>query len=129
MTPPTGGTAPPPAESPAGDRVAPRVRVRPTRVRASRRGLIRLQVTCPAAELRCLIDLRVRRARTTVARKSFQVAGGRTRHVSLRLSQRARRRLARAGSLRAVVIAAARDSAANKATTRTSIRLLAPRRR
>ena len=128
-TPPTGGTAPLPAESPASDRVAPRVRVRPTRVRASRRGLIRLQVSCPAAELRCHVDLRVRSARTTVARKSFQVAGGRTRLVALRLNQSTRRRLARAGSLRAVVMAAARDSASNRATTRTSIRLLAPRRR
>ncbi len=126
---PPGGAAPPPAGTPAGDSLAPRVRVRPTRVRVSRRGLIRLRVRCPAAELRCHVDLRVRRAGAMVARKRFELAGGTTRLVSLRLSKRTRRRLAHVRSLRAVVLATARDSAANRATTTTPIRLLAPRRR
>ena len=128
-TSPPAGSPAPPVEAPAGDELAPRVRVRPLRVRASRRGSIRLRVRCPAGELRCHVDLRVRRARATVARKSFQVAGGATRVTSLRLNQRTRRRLTRAGSLRALVLAAARDTAGNRATTTTSIRLLAPRRR
>ena len=61
--------------------------------------------------------------------QEVRVAGGTTRLVSLRLSKRTRRRLAHVRSLRAVVLATARDSAANRATTTTPIRLLAPRRR
>jgi hypothetical protein len=57
------------------------------------------------------------------------VAGGETRRVSLRLNSGARRALARSRSLRVVAVATARDAAGNRATTRTRIRVLAPRRR
>jgi hypothetical protein len=124
-----GGTVPPPAGATAEDRLAPRVRVRPRRVRASRSGLIKLSVSCPRSELRCRIDLRVRRPNVTVARRAFEVAGGRTRQVSVRLNRGTRRRLSRSGSLRAMALATARDGAGNRATTRTHIRLLAPKRR
>jgi hypothetical protein len=127
--PPVGGTVPPPAGARAEDRLAPRVRVRPRRVRVSRRGLIKLTVTCPGSELRCRIDLRVRRPYATVARTEFELAGGNTRRVSLRLNRGTRRRLSRSGSLRATALATARDGAGNRATTRTHIRLLAPKRR
>jgi hypothetical protein len=75
----------------------------------------------------CRIDLRLRRAGTTVARKTLEVGGGTTRGVSLRLTQGARRRLLRSGWLSVVALAAARDLAANRGTTRTRIRVLAPR--
>jgi hypothetical protein len=127
--PPVGGTVPPPGGATAEDRLAPRVQVRPRRVRVSRRGLIKLRVRCPPNELRCGIDLRVRRPYVTVARKEFQLAGGKTRRVSLRLNRGTRRRLSRAGSLRAMALATARDAAGNRATTGTPIRLLAPKRR
>jgi Bacterial Ig domain len=125
----TGGTPPPAAGSgtPATDRVAPRVRVLPRRVRASRRGLIRLRVSCPSSEAICRVDLRLRRAGTTVARKRLDVRGGKTRGVWLRLTQGARRQLPRSGSLRVIALAAARDLAANRGTSRTAIRVLAPR--
>jgi hypothetical protein len=122
--PPAAGTA-----SPARDRVAPRVRVRPRRVPSSHRGLVKLRVSCPSGEQLCRIDLRLRRLGALLARKKLRVAGGNTRKVSLRLSRGARRQLSRAGSLRVVALAAARDAAGNRATTRTRIRLLAPRRR
>ena len=77
------------------DKLAPRVRVRPRRVRASRGGLIKLRVSCPRSERFCRVDLRLRRADTTVARKKFRVAGGKTRRVSLRLKRAARRALSR----------------------------------
>jgi hypothetical protein len=128
-TAPPSGAAPPPGAATAEDRLAPRVRVRPRLVRASRRGLIKLTVSCPSSELRCRIDLRVRRPYATVARKTFEVSGGDTRRVSLRLNRGTRRRLSRSGSLRAMALATARDAAGNRATTRTPIRLLAPKRR
>jgi hypothetical protein len=122
----TGGAAGLPTGA-ARDRLAPRVRVRPRRVRVSRRGLVKLRVSCPRGERLCRINLRLRRQGATVARKKFRVAGGKTRRVSLRLNRKARRRLLRTGSLRVTAVAAARDLAANGATTRTRIRLLAPR--
>ncbi len=129
-TPPAaGGTNPPPGGAPALDRVGPRVRVRPRRLRATRRGRVKLRVSCPRSERFCRVALKLRRAGATVARRRFQVAGGNTRRVSLRLKRGARRRLSRSGSLRAVAVAAARDAAGNRATTRTRVRLLAPRKR
>ena len=127
--PPVGGPVPPPGGATAEDRLPPRVQVRPRRVRVSRRGLIKLRVSCPGSELRCRIDLRVRRPYVTVARKEFEVAGGKTRRVSLRLNRGTRRKLSRAGSLQALALATARDPAGNRATTTTRIRLLAPRKR
>ena len=131
-TPPGGGV--PPGQGGAGgapgtDRLAPRVRVRPRRLRVSRRGRVKLRVSCPRSEQLCRVDLKLRRAGATLARKRFRVAGGKTRRVSLRLRRATRRRLSRRGSLRAVAAAAARDVAGNRATTRTRVRLLAPRRR
>jgi hypothetical protein len=125
---PGGGTAPP-AGGPAQDKLAPRVRVRPRRVRVSRGGLVKLRVSCPRSERFCRVDLRLRRADSTVARKKFRVAGGKTRRVALRLRRGARRALFGSRTLRVTAVAAARDAAGNRATTRTRIRLLAPRRR
>ena len=124
---PPGGPTPPPGGTP-NDLTAPRVPVRPRRVRASRRRWVALRVRCPQAERLCRVDLRLRRGQTTLARKKFTVAGGKTRRVSLRLTRSAQRRLVRSRSLPVVAVAVARDAAGNRATTRTRIRLLAPRR-
>jgi len=131
QTPPAPSVTPPSVGSNvATDNVGPRVRVRPRRVRASRRGLIRLRVSCPPGELICRVRLRFRRAGTSVTRsKALEVRGGSSRAVALRLTTSARGRLRRLGSLRVSAVATARDLAANTATSRTPIRVLAPRRR
>jgi hypothetical protein len=54
------------------------------------------------------------------------MSGGQARSVRLKLNSSARRALARKRSLRVIAIATARDLAGNTATTRTSIRLIAP---
>jgi hypothetical protein len=95
----------------------------------SRRGLVVVQVSCPRGEQVCHVDLRLRRRGAALAGKSFRVAGGTTRRVSLRLNRDARRRLVRSGPLQVAAVAVARDAAGNQATTRTRIRLVAPRRR
>jgi hypothetical protein len=120
--PPLGGTTTP-------DRLGPRVRVGPRRLRASRRGLVAMWVSCPRGERVCHVDLRLRRRGATLAGKAFRVSGGQTRRVSLRLRRGARRQLLRSGSLRVVVLEMARDAAGNRAATRTATRLLAPMRR
>jgi hypothetical protein len=116
------------APSAARDRLAPRVRVRPRRVRASRRGLVKLRVSCPRGERLCRIRIRLRHAGATLARKRLVLRGGKTRRVSLRLTRSARRRLQRAGALRVTAVVTARDLAGNRTTTRVRIRLLAPKR-
>jgi hypothetical protein len=98
-------------------------------VRVTRTGRVKLKVTCPRAERLCRVTLRLRRRGTTVAHKSFRVRGGKTKRVALKLKRKARRRLARERSLRVVAVAVVRDSAGNRATTKSRIRLLAPRRR
>jgi hypothetical protein len=127
-----GGAAagsPPGAKPRKRDRTAPRVRVGPGRVRVSRRGWVRLRVTCPRRERICRVYLRLRRRGVTVARGRFRVAGGKTRTVSLRLKASLRRRLAQSGAVRVVVIGAARDAAGNRATFSARLRLLPPRPR
>jgi hypothetical protein len=128
--PPTSAPAPAAGRRPAArDHRAPHVVVRPRTVRASRRGAVRLRVKCPRSERRCWIRLRLQRGRSVLARRTVTVGGGKTAKVTLRLTRRALRRLVHRRSLRAIAVASARDRAGNRATTRTRVRLLAPRRR
>jgi hypothetical protein len=111
----------------ASDSAAPRVRVTTRRTRLSRTGVARLRVACPAAEQNCRITLRLRLAGRDVAARTMDVSGGETRTFKLKLSRRALRAIVQRGSLRLTAVSAGRDPAGNRATTRTSIRLLAPR--
>ena len=88
-----------------------------------------LRIACPSGEVRCKVDLRLRRGKHQLARKSLTVAGGKSASVTLRLARSDRLRLVRLRSLPADVAASARDVAGNHATTTTRIRLLAPARR
>ncbi len=125
----SGGPAIAPASSRSSrDRSAPRVRLVRRSLRVSKRGVVVLRVRCPRTERRCRIDLRLRGARKSLARSRFVVAGGKTAKVHLTLPRRAVARLVRRGSMRATVVIKARDAAGNRRTTRTRIRLLAPRR-
>jgi hypothetical protein len=130
-TPPPGGTTnppkpKPPTSKPSGDKTAPRVKVTLRKVRASRRGMVSLRVSCPRGESKCVVDLRLKRGRSTVGRKKLSIAGGKGRSIAVKLSSRWRGRLADAGALRLVASAAARDAAGNRATTSKRMRILAP---
>ena len=87
------------------------------------------RVSCPRTEVTCRIDLRLKRAGQVLARKTVTVAGGKSTNVSLQMSKNGRVSLARRRTLMTEVTTTARDAAGNQATTRTPIRLLAPRRR
>jgi N,N-dimethylformamidase beta subunit-like, C-terminal/Domain of unknown function (DUF4082)/Bacterial Ig-like domain/Bacterial Ig domain len=117
------------AGSPGGGAAAqgPSVRVTPTTVRVSRSGTVRLRVSCPRPAGRCRVTLRLTLKRKLAATRTITVTGGRSTSVTLKLSRAARRALARTASLPAVVTAVARDQADRTKTTRTSIRLRAPR--
>jgi len=110
------------------DRVAPRVAVSPRRLRASRNGTVTLRVTCPKTEKSCRVTLTLKLGRRVIARKTLTVSGHSTRAFSLKLGVRARRSLIARRSLKATVVANARDQAGNARITTTSIQLLAPRR-
>jgi N,N-dimethylformamidase beta subunit-like, C-terminal/Bacterial Ig domain len=107
------------------DRKAPRVRVSPRRVRASRSGVVKLRVACPRGERSCRTQLRLRLHRRYVASKTLTIRGGRSRVFALKLNRAARRELTRKRSLKVTAVAVARDAARNRATTKTTIRLLA----
>jgi hypothetical protein len=109
-----------------GDRKAPHARVLTRRVRVFRRGTVALRVRCPSDEQGCRVRLRLRRHGKTLATKTISVAGGATGRAVLRLN-RATRRLARHRSLTVVAEATARDTAGNRATTTTHLRLLVMR--
>jgi hypothetical protein len=123
-----GGLATPSATS-SLDRSGPRIRIVRRRVRASATGLVTLRVTCPRDEVRCRVDLRLRRGGRQLVGKTLTVAGGKTASVTLRLLRSDRLRLVRLRSLMVDARATARDAAGNRATTTTRIRLLAPLRR
>jgi hypothetical protein len=107
----------------------PRVAVTPRRVRASRAGTVTLRVACPRSAGRCRVRLRLELRHHVIASKTLTVAGGKARKATFKLTRAARRELARKRSLRVTVIASTSDRAGRRATTRTSIRLLARRRR
>jgi hypothetical protein len=102
--------------------------VTPRTVRASRGGTVTLRVACPRSAGSCRIALRLELAHHTIATKTLTVSGGKTRNVALKLTRAARRELPRKRSLRVTAIATTSDRAGHRATTRTSILLLAPRR-
>ena len=136
----SGGRPPATAQTPAAgavlgssefatDRLAPRVIVRPRRVRVSRTGAATLRASCPSGELSCRVRLRLRLGSVYVATRTLSLAGGTTRSFRLRLSRGARLRLALKGSLRVTAVTTSRDAAGNQVTARMAVRLLAPRRR
>jgi hypothetical protein len=125
----SSGSAPPPSVGRPGsrDRSAPRVKLRRKTIRVSKRGVVLLRLKCPRSERRCVLEVKLKRAGKRLAKAKFVVAGGRTAKLRLRLPRSARARLAQRGSMKAIVVIKARDAAGNRRTTKTRIRLLAPR--
>ena len=118
------GTGTPGAQTPAGGtgRAARVVDVLTRRARVSRRGKVRLRFACLSPARDCRVRLRLRLDRRTVAKRTFTVKRGGTRRVTVKLDRAARRKLVRKGSLRVTAVVTAGDR-----TTRTTIRLLAPK--
>jgi hypothetical protein len=123
---PGGGSGP---GSTAGDKTAPRVTIARRTVTASRTGSVTLRVACPRGEVRCTVDVQLKRKGRRLARKAITVAGGKSANVVLRLSRSARSQLTRARKLSVDALLTSRDAAGNRATSKATIRLLAPGRR
>jgi hypothetical protein len=108
---------------------APRVTVSKRTVRASRAGIVTVRVSCPRSARHCQVKLALRRAGRQLAHKLVTVGGGKTAKVKLRLTRAARKQLARSRKLTVDVVATTAGSERKHVTTRTRIKLLAPRTR
>jgi hypothetical protein len=126
---PGGGQSTGQGATSAVDRSGPRVTIVKRTVRASAKGVVTLRIACPRAELRCRVDLRLRRGGRQLVGKTLTVPGGKAVNVTLRLLRSDRLRLVRVRSLLVDAAATGRDVAGNRATTTTRIRILAPARR
>jgi hypothetical protein len=126
-TPPAGGGSG--TGSAANDKTAPRVTIARRTVTASRKGSVTLRVACPRSETRCVVDVQLKRKGHRLARATVTVAGGKSANVVLRLTRSARAQLTRARKLSVDALLSARDAAGNRATSKATIRLLAPGRR
>ena len=102
-----------------------RVRVGPPRARVSRRGVVRLRVTCPPGR-GVPAAAAAARARPAHRGRAGDRRRGATRRVKLTLRPRALRRLERKGTQRVTVVV---RSAGQATPVRTRIRLIAPRKR
>lgn len=110
------------------DTTAPVLRVAVTTVRASRAGVLRVVLACPATERRCSGTLALPRTRgVALGTRTFAIVGGRRATVQLRFSKAALRMLRRARRVRVTATIRARDAAGNSRTTRMRLTLLAPR--
>jgi hypothetical protein len=103
-----------------------RVKLRPGTVRMSRRGTVRLRVTCVTAPA-CRVHLRLRLKSRPIASKTATVAGGTSKRVTLRLRRSARKKLVRKRTLRVKAIATVHDRESTS-TSVASVRLRAPGR-
>jgi uncharacterized protein YhdP len=101
-------------------------------------GRVLISIGCPLAEtLGCKGSVKIETAaklsaavkrRLTLGSARFQIGGGQTRNVSVRLSRRGRAlaRIARGVRVRTIVVAS--DAAGNRATTIKRLRLRAAKR-
>ncbi len=109
-----------------------------TLLKAAKRGLLGVRISCPTAETSCVgtIVLRTRAGRTATGRRAprgarpvtlavgyFTVLGGHVTRVGLRLDSAARAWLARYGTLRIEAVLAAHDAAGSKHSARALVTL------
>jgi hypothetical protein len=116
---PGGGT--PPA---GASRKAPRVRLMQRKARVSRKGFVRLRLRCPRTAAKCRTRVRIRHRGRVIAKRTVILKGGKTTKVKLRLTRRARTKLAKAGSLRVNVVLRVSARGRTPTVTKKQIRLL-----
>ena len=87
----------------------------------TKRGKVRLLLTCPDDEQRCSVALKFKWNGDTVASKSGKIDGGDSRYISLKLSKAAKKKLAKAGKLKVVATLTVTDAAGNKRTSSKKI--------
>jgi hypothetical protein len=105
------------------DTLAPKVTLAGTSLRASKRGTVKAKVACPATETTCKITVQLMRGKSVAAKKTVNVAGGKTKTVTLQLTKATRKQLASHHSLTITAVVAASDAAGNRKTTKKALTL------
>jgi hypothetical protein len=118
-----GGLNPPPGGGPGVDTKAPVVSLSSRKLRASISGKVKLKLTCPDDETSCKLTVRLKDGRKTYALTSDTLSGGETSKLTLRLSSKARRKLARHGRLSLKAVVSARDADGNRKKSKYSVTL------
>jgi hypothetical protein len=97
-----------------------------SRLRASRRGVIRLRLGCPAETPGgCSGTAGLQKG---AAPRAFRAAAGATTTAKLKLTRSTRRRLSRRHRIRVTVAVTAHDGQGNEATSSGAYTVLSPRR-
>jgi hypothetical protein len=95
---------------------------KPTVIRATRRGKIKLGVTCRRTKRPCRITVRLRHGGKTVARRTVRVNAGRRTHVRLQLPRAIRKKLNRRRSLRMTAVISGHRPGGTAATRQLRVR-------
>ena len=110
---PGPGTQPPGGGNTGGDTKKAKIGM-PRDADVTKRGKVRLLLTCPDDETRCNVALKFKWDGDTVASKSGKIDGGDSRYITLKLSKAAKKKLAKAGKLKVVATLTVTDAAGNK---------------
>ena len=108
----------------------PDAKLASTALTASATGRVKIRISCPAGEISCSGTVTLRTANATVlniAKASFTVPGGHVKTITVRLSSRARKLLARLHLLRLRVTIVAHDPQGATHATQANATLRAPR--
>ena len=135
---PAPACPPPPKEIAAPpivtDTTAPVVTVAKKRLRVNKKGALTFSLACGAGEKHCSGTLTLRagkngkriRLPAVCGKGSFRIAGGANRTLTIRLRRSVLVALKKAGSVRLVLVIAARDDSGNEASSTVPVRALAP---
>lgn len=119
------------------DTAAPEVRISRRALRLDRGGKVRVRLACPQAEASCAGTVRLEaagaaprgvRRGTRLGATTFEIGGGRTAGVKVRLSRRAERLARRARRMRVKIVVTARDAAGNQGRATAVVTLTARHR-
>jgi hypothetical protein len=130
--------APGPVSPPDVDTIGPRIGIGPKRVRLTKKGLLKLRLSCQAGESggcrgsasaasakKLRLRAGVRKRKLTLGAKSFApIAGGKSKVVAIKVSRKSRKQIAQRGKLAVKVVVRAKDAAGNSRTTTRTIAVL-----
>jgi hypothetical protein len=132
--PPAPGSPPAPAAAPV-DRAAPRMKILGGARLTVVRGAVRVTLACPAGQSYCAGRLTLRTARRlslgrhtsavlTLGARTFRLAGGHRRTLTVTLTQQAMHRLRSRARVAVVMTVAAQDKAGRHATIRRRLTMI-----
>jgi hypothetical protein len=121
----TGGTPKPGSSGSAVDKTKPKVTLVAKSLKASKKGTVSFTVGCPATEQSCKITLKLKNGTKTVASKTVNVKGGKSKAVTLTLNKATKSLLKKRSSLKVSAVTTATDVAGN---TRTATKAMTLRR-